>query len=105
VVQLASLLEDGEVLLHPWVLGEIALGSLGRKRSAILSDLALLPTAPIVDHDEVLAFVDHHALAGSGLGWVDTQLMASARLIAAELWTNDRRLARAWQDLRSARRG
>lgn len=97
VVDLARLLEEDEVLLHPWVLGELALGSLGAKRSVILGDLEILPAAPVVAHAELLGFVAHHALAGSGLGWVDAQLLASARLVGADLWTKDQRLERAWR--------
>lgn len=103
VADLGRLLEEDEVLLHPWVLGEIALGSLGSRRAAILRDLELLPVAPIVASEEVRSFVDHHQLAGTGLGWVDVQLLASARIAGAEVWTNDRRLASAWQRARPQR--
>ena len=96
-VELAHLLADNEVLLHAWVLGEIALGNLGRQRTAILRDLLLLPTAPLATDHEVLALIDSYALAGTGLGWVDVHLLASARLASAELWTNDQRLAQAWR--------
>ena len=100
VVDLAQLLDDGEVLMHPWVLGEIALGNLGAKRTAILRDLAVLPAAPVALHVEVLTMIDRHALAGSGLGWVDVHLLASAKLSSADLWTSDQRLDRAWTALR-----
>lgn len=96
---LADLLRDGQVLMHTWLLGEIALGNLGAKRRAILEDLRLLPTAPVVDPAELLLFVEHHRLAGAGLGLVDVQVLASARLAAAGLWTADRRLQAAWERL------
>lgn len=48
-----------------------------------------------MDQDEVLAFVDAHALMGSGLGWVDVHLLASAALAGKRFWTRDRRLAQA----------
>ena len=100
VVDLAQLLEDGDVLMHPWVLGEIALGHLGAKRVAILRDLAVLPAAPVASQAEVVTMIERHSLAGSGLGWVDAHLLASAKLASADLWTGDKRLARAWRDLR-----
>ncbi len=91
---LAAPLLDGRVVCHPFVIGELAVGSL-RNRSEILSLLATLPAAPVVSHEEMLAFIDAHALMGLGLGWIDVHLLASARLTGQPLWTRDRRLARA----------
>jgi predicted nucleic acid-binding protein len=89
---LAALLNAGRVLTHPLVIGEIALGNL-RQRKAVLADLLDLPPAVVATDAEVLGFIDHHALFGRGVGYVDAHLLAAARLTAgAELWTNDRRL-------------
>jgi predicted nucleic acid-binding protein len=98
---LAELLRDGAVLLHPWVLGEIALGSLGARRDELLQDLAILPAAPVVADHELLSFIAHHRLHGAGIGLVDAQLLAAARLAGAELWTGDARLHRIWSRVRS----
>lgn len=92
--RLAHDLEADEVLLHPWVLGELALGHLGSKRAAILGDLRLLPVAPVVPDADVLAMIDVLRLAGRGIGWVDAHLLASARSAGAMLWTHDARLSR-----------
>lgn len=92
--QLARLLLDDAVLGHPFVVGELACGAL-RHRSEILGLLRHLPQAPVVEHDEVLAFIEAHALAGSGLGWIDVHLLASATLAGERVWTRDRRLALA----------
>jgi predicted nucleic acid-binding protein len=92
--QLAELLLEEAVLGHPFVVGELACGALHR-RSEILGLLRHLPQAPVVDQDEVLAFVEAHALMGSGLGWVDVHLLASATLGGQRVWTRDRRLAQA----------
>jgi hypothetical protein len=92
--QLAGMLTDEGVLCHPFVVGELACGAL-RRRGEILELLRHLPQAPIVEHDEVLAFVEGHALAGSGLGWIDVHLLASATLAGERVWTRDRRLAHA----------
>jgi predicted nucleic acid-binding protein len=97
---LADLLRDGTVLLHPWVLGEIALAGLGARREALLQDLAVLPAAPVVADHELLSFVAHHRLHGAGIGLVDAQLLAAARLVRAELWTGDQRLHRIWSRVR-----
>ena len=96
---LADLLRDGQVLVHPWVLGEIALGNLGAKRRVILEDLGLLPSAPVVAPQELLVFLEHHRLSGIGIGLVDVQVLASTKLAGAELWTADRRLQQAWERL------
>jgi predicted nucleic acid-binding protein len=92
--ELASALETGEVACHEFVIGELACGNLSA-RGEILNLLAALPRAPLVEHEEALAFVERHGLAGVGIGWVDTHLLASARLGQLELWTRDVRLRRA----------
>jgi hypothetical protein len=89
---LAALLEAGAVLIHPFVIGELALGSL-RHREIVLNALSDLPRASVATDAEVLHFIDQHALFGSGIGCVDAHLLAAVKLTArAELWTNDKRL-------------
>ena len=91
---LAARLDTGEVLTHPFVIGELACGG-ARRRREILASLATLPQAPVASHDEVLAFVDAQKLSGSGIGWIDAHLLASTRLSGVNLWTLDRSLAAA----------
>jgi predicted nucleic acid-binding protein len=89
---LTGLLENGGVLGHPFVTGELALGSL-KKRAVILADLQALPQAVIAHNEEVLRFIDQHKLYGLGIGYIDAHLLTSMRLTAgASLWTRDRRL-------------
>ncbi len=90
--ELAEQLEAGLVWCHPFVIGEIACGRL-RDRSEILSALGSLPGVPTADHDEVMTFVERAGLAGSGIGWIDAHLLASARLAGIGLWTLDRKLS------------
>ena len=96
--RLSDLLETVQVWTHPFVIGELACGNLARRRE-ILSLLAALPTAPVVDHEEVLQFIEASHLSGRGLGWTDVHLLASARLAGMPLWTMDKRLAIAARDL------
>ncbi len=96
--ELAGLLEEGGVLTHPHVMGELACGTLHR-RGRILSLLQALPRAPEARFEEVLELVERHGLYGRGLGWIDVHLLAAARLAAVPLWTLDRRLHRASRDL------
>jgi predicted nucleic acid-binding protein len=89
--RLKALLEAGQVLIHSFVIGELALGNL-RQREAILQSLQDLPKAVSAGDGEVLGFIERNALFGLGIGYVDAQLLASARLSAALLWTHDKRL-------------
>lgn len=92
--RLAALLEESKVLIHPFVIGELALGNL-KQRNEILGLLNSLPTATVATHDEVLLMIEDRDLAGSGIGWVDSHLLASALLSDAALWTLDHRLTAA----------
>ena len=96
---LAAHLAAGEVLCHPFVIGEIGLGLLKQRRE-VLALMAALPSALVISHDEVMAFVEQRRLAGLGVGWVDVHLAASAVVSRAKLWTADRRLAEVARVLR-----
>jgi hypothetical protein len=90
---LGGALEAGHVLTHPFVIGELACGSL-RNRRQVLALLGRVPAAPVATQAEALEFLEGHALMGRGIGFVDVHLLASAALAApARLWTRDRRLA------------
>ena len=91
---LAELLEANLVLLHPWVVGELALGGLGPRPRSVIADLNLIPAAPRVPDGEVLDLILDRGLSGRGIGWVDAHLLASALVAASELWTLDAGLAR-----------
>lgn len=93
--RLSSLLDDDAVILHPWVLGELAVGQLGRDRSRIVRDLRLLPVAAVAADDRVLDLVDRRKLFGRGLSWVDVHMLAAALDAPATLWSADRALSSA----------
>ena len=95
---LEGLLAEGEVVCHPFVIGELACGNL-RNRREILSLLRELPALDAVGHEELLLFVDGHRLMGRGLGLVDVHLLAAAVVDGTPLWTRDRRLRDAAQGL------
>jgi predicted nucleic acid-binding protein len=92
--RLVRLLGDGQVVCHPWVLGELACGRFAR-REQVLRLLERLPSIAVVSDREARAFLDAHDLAGSGVGWVDVHLLAAARLARVVLLTADRALHRA----------
>ena len=88
---LVELLTDGQVACHPFIVGELACGNL-KNRTVILSLLEALPMSLQVEHEEALAFIEHHDLMGKGLGYIDVHLIASAVLTGFALWTFDKRL-------------
>ena len=89
---LVSRLEAGLVFTHPFIIGEIALGSL-RQREKVLSALRDLPMAKQAADDEVQAFIEQQPLYSLGIGYVDAHLLAAVRLTPGmRLWTRDRRL-------------
>jgi hypothetical protein len=96
---LASMLEEGTVECHPFVIGELACGHL-RARTEILGLLNALPTIAPVHHEEAMAFLEHHRLAGSGVGWLDVHLLAATALAGTTLWTRDQRLRQVATRLR-----
>lgn len=94
--ELDRALSDGRVLTHPFVLGELACGSLARERE-IRGLLDTLPRVEEATHDEVMMMVQAKRLAGSGIGWIDAHLITSALIARVELLTLDRALGRAWE--------
>jgi predicted nucleic acid-binding protein len=92
---LARLLDKAQVLTHPFIIGEIALGGL-KHRKQVLLDLAELPNANPASDDEVLIFIETAGLAGSGVGYLDAHLLASVKLTPdAKIWTRDKKLQAA----------
>ena len=96
--ELADLLNNGKVLCHPYILGELACGNL-KDRPVILSYLKLLPMSIVAEHEEVLAFIENNRLMGKGLGYVDVHLLASAVLTGVSVWTLDNKLAQTAHNL------
>jgi predicted nucleic acid-binding protein len=96
-------LDQGDVLCHPLVLGEVACGSL-RHREEVLALLGQLPKAVVAEHSEVLEFLNLRRLYGKGIGWIDLHLLASVQLSRASLWTADSRLEKVAAELGCAAR-
>ncbi len=91
---LEPLLIAGEVICHPFVIGELACGTL-KNRKTILSLLKALPSAVEADHAEVMDFLEKNLLMGRGLGLIDMHLIASAFLSGIPLWSLDKKLRQA----------
>jgi predicted nucleic acid-binding protein len=96
---LAGLLDDGEVLSHPFIIGELALGNLCQRES-LLADLLRLPQASAASDAEVVHLIQGERLFEIGIGYVDAHLLAATRLTSgASLWTRDKRLSAAAERL------
>ncbi len=98
---LAELLLDAQVACHPFIVGELACGSI-RHRKRFLTLLQSLPMLPVVSSEELLFFIERHKLMGMGLGFLDAHLLASARLSRTPLWTADQKLKTAARKLKAA---
>lgn len=89
---LAYWLNKGQVLAHPFVIGEIALGNL-RNRQAVIGPLKELPSVNVATDPEVISFIENAQLHGQGIGYIDAHLLAAVRLTpGVMLWTRDKRL-------------
>ncbi len=105
--ELERLLEASKVLIHPFIIGELACGNI-KHRKTILSLLKELPAAALATHDETLLYIEKNVLMGRGVGYIDIHLLASVALSNARgLWTRDKRLhlvaeqmGRAWIETR-----
>lgn len=97
--KLKALLSNAAVLIHPFVIGELACGNL-HNRLQILNLLGDLPKSRVAADKEVMYFIEQNALMGRGIGYVDAHLLASVSLSSpARLWTVDRKLENVASDL------
>jgi hypothetical protein len=89
---LIHLLNKGSVLMHPYILGELACGNLN-KRKEVLALLKNLPKSSVATDSEVLFFIEQHKLMGRGVGYIDAHLLSAVALTnTAQIWTRDKRL-------------
>jgi predicted nucleic acid-binding protein len=94
-----SLLNRGDILIHPYVIGELACGNLA-DRAEILNHFTQLPLIALVSNSEALNFIERRSLHGRGVGYIDIHLLASTVLDPdAQLWTLDRRLETVASDM------
>jgi predicted nucleic acid-binding protein len=98
-LDLVVLLDSNRVLMHDFVLGEIACGSL-KARIQKLELLNDLPKSAVADISEVLFFIEKNKLMSKGIGFVDTHLLASASISKCKVWTYDKRLQLAAEQLK-----
>lgn len=93
-----SLMEDKLIYIHPMIIGEIALGNM-RARDRVLADLDLMKKASVAEDTDVLQLIAKERLHGTGIGYIDAHLIASARLSSVKLWTRDKALHKVAEKL------
>ena len=96
--KLIDALENGNVLIHEAIVGELAVGRIPKPKTT-MSDLLRLPFAPVVPFLELLTFLQQRKLASKSLSWIDIQLLGSALASDAELVTYDIPLGRVWKSI------
>jgi predicted nucleic acid-binding protein len=93
--ELKKIIEDDRLLCHPFVIGELALGSL-RERDAVIAFLTSQREAVVATHAEVMTVIERHSIFSMGIGYTDAHLLTSTLLDRrSSLWTRDKRLAAA----------
>lgn len=98
---LSELLDGNEVLMHPWILGELACGHLANRR-VTLESLQDLPEVSVAGDEEVRFLIEEHKLMGRGIGYLDMHLLAAVKLHRSLLWSRDKRLLKAAAELQVA---
>ena len=88
---LADLLNQGDVVVHPFIIGELACGHIMRRNETIAL-LQYLPSSELATHGEVLHYIEMRRLFGTGLGYVDVHLLAAAEISGYRLWSVDKPL-------------
>jgi predicted nucleic acid-binding protein len=87
-----KLLNEGGIVIHPFIIAELALGSM-QNRSATLALLDLLPQVKVAQVWELRLMIEARRLYSLGIGLTDAHLIASVFLnTPTVLWTRDKRL-------------
>ena len=101
---LISLLEQGFIACHPFIIGELACGSL-KNRSEIINLLEALPKVKVLEHSEAMEFIESQELMSLGIGYIDTHLLGSSLISDCPLWTFDKALKKTARFLNTAYNG
>ncbi len=88
---LTSLLLKGAIIMHEFVMGELAVGNF-RNRKSVLNLLDSIPKLSKLTHNEFIYFVENNSFYGKGVGFVDIHLLGSTKLAGVKIWTFDKRL-------------
>jgi predicted nucleic acid-binding protein len=93
--EMQALLQDGQIVMHPFIVAEVALGSLRNRHQtfALMESLWMVRVAHL---DEIRKMIEAHSLYSRGLGLTDVHLLASCLITpGVQLWTRDASLEKA----------
>jgi predicted nucleic acid-binding protein len=92
-------LNEGQIVIHPSIVAELALGAL-RNRTKTLALLDLLPQVRAAQLSEVRRMIEARRLYSLSIGLTDAHLIASVFINPSTLlWTRDKRLRKTAEDL------
>jgi len=92
-------LDQGNIVVHPFIVAELALGSL-KQRTQTIALLDLLPHVRVAHMSEVRLMIESRRLYSMGIGLTDAHLIASVFINSPTLlWTRDKRLRKAAEGL------
>ncbi len=87
--EMERLLGGGQIMMHPFIVAEISLGSL-HNRQKMLDDLEALLEVNVAALNEVRHMIESHTLYSKGIGLTDAHLLASCLMTpGTQLWTRD----------------
>ena len=87
------------IVIHPFIIAELALGSL-RERTKTLAWLDRLPKVKVAQISEVRQMIELRSLYNRGIGLIDAHLIASVFIDpSSRLWTKDKRLSGIAEEL------
>ncbi len=79
----------GQIVMHPFIVAELALGSLHNRRKR-LDDMDALLEIRVAQLNEVRHMIEAHTLYSKGIGLTDAHLIASCLMTpGTQLWTRD----------------
>jgi predicted nucleic acid-binding protein len=94
-----ELLNRGQIVIHPFVVAELALGSI-KDRAKTLALLDLLPQARIAQLNELRLTIEARRLYSVGIGFTDAHLIASVLIDSPTLlWARDKKLRKVAENL------
>ena len=97
--EMRKLLNEGHIAIHPFIIAELALGSI-QERTKTLALLDLLPQVRVAQLSEVRHAIEARRLYSLGIGLTDAHLIASVFLNSSTLlWTRDKRLRKVAEAL------
>jgi hypothetical protein len=97
--ELRKHLDQGQIVIHPFIIAELALGSL-QERARTLALLDLLPQVRVAQLKEVRVMIEARRLYSLGIGLTDAHLIASVFVNPSTLlWTKDKQLRKVAEGL------